>query len=535
MGVELPLFSFFSTFLLILILPAIHYYSIPSASIIAWLFCCNLIHGINSILWFGNQGVHAPAWCDISSVVLLGAMVALPGCFLCIARRLEAITTRRDSEQRQGKTYETAFETATCFLVPTLYMGLHAIVQDRRFVILEDFGCQAAVGDSLPGLVIVWFPPLCISIIGIFFCLAAAINVGKSHYNSRQYFPSAPEMTSALFTRRITFVVSGMLYVAVVYVYALFSITSSGLLPWIQTRSQISEVEVAPSHSQMGIQSELIWWFIPVWSLLFVLSAIGEETQRRYCTTFTWLSRKFKRDLLPIHMRSSPKTATIPVHLLRSGWDHDLDLHSPVGSLRSKRFSLFKKAESARTSTPSPPPEDEAMFTRSTHDYLASSRAQRLHLPLPPPAVRLHNHASFAFSPKHSPAGTSATPTAPMSGDPVLSASPDSSFFPEDTWPQLPPAIGSSPRASPTIADPHRPSSPLSTRSSLGSTIIDALGAIPAHLREAPFNVNGPGVTTVPAGQGPRGPMQHRPSARKGPKKPEAIYMTVVHETAAGL
>ena len=234
-------------------------------------------------------------------------------------------------------------------------------------------------------------------------------------------------------------------------------------------------------------------------------------------------------------MRSSPKTATIPVHLLRSGWDDDLDLHSPVGSLRSKRFSLFKKAESARTSTPSPPPEDEAMFTRSTHDYLASSRAQRLHLPLPPPAVRLHNRASFAFSPKHSPAGTSATPTAPMSGDPVLSASPDSSFFPEDTWPQLPPAIGSSPRASPTIADPHRPSSPLSTRSSLGSTIIDALGAIPAHLREAPFNVNGPGVTTVPAGQGPRGPMQHRPSARKGPKKPEAIYMTVVHETAAGL
>jgi cytochrome c oxidase subunit IV len=133
--------------------------------------------------------------------------------------------------------------------------------------------------------------------------VAAAINISKSYYNSRQYFPSAPEMTSALFTRRITFVVSGMLYVAVVYVYALFSITSSGLLPWTsisQTRSQISEVEVAPSHSQMGVQSKLIWWFIPVWSFLFVLSAIGEETQRRYCTTLTWLSRKFKRDMLPI-------------------------------------------------------------------------------------------------------------------------------------------------------------------------------------------------------------------------------------------
>ncbi len=133
--------------------------------------------------------------------------------------------------------------------------------------------------------------------------MSAAINVGKSHYNSRSYFPSAPEMTSALFTRRVIFVLSGMLYVAFVHVYTLSSITSSGLLSWTsisQTRSQISQVEVIPSHSQLSIQSKLIWWFFPFWSLLFILSAIGEETQRGYRTTFTWLSRKFKRDMLPI-------------------------------------------------------------------------------------------------------------------------------------------------------------------------------------------------------------------------------------------
>ena len=66
MGVELPIISFLSAFLLVLILPApIHYYSIPSASLIAWLFFCNLIHGINSVVWNGNQAVHASAWCDI--------------------------------------------------------------------------------------------------------------------------------------------------------------------------------------------------------------------------------------------------------------------------------------------------------------------------------------------------------------------------------------------------------------------------------------------------------------------------------------
>jgi pheromone a factor receptor len=44
------------------------------------------------------------------------------------------------------------------------------IVQDHRFVILEDYGCQAAVYNSLPALIIVWSPPLCISVIGILYC-----------------------------------------------------------------------------------------------------------------------------------------------------------------------------------------------------------------------------------------------------------------------------------------------------------------------------------------------------------------------------
>lgn len=234
-------------------------------------------------------------------------------------------------------------------------------------------------------------------------------------------------------------------------------------------------------------------------------------------------------------MRSSPETTTVPVHLLRSGWDRDLDLQSPLGSFRSKRYSLFKKTESTRTSTPSPTFEDEATFTQCTHDYLASGRAQQLHFPLPP-AVRLQNHAPLALLPKQLPARTSAFPTTAVNGDPILFPSPDNSLFPADTWQQAPPSMHSSlsPRASAAFADPPRPSSPLSTRSSLGSTIIDALGAIPAHFRDAPFSVNGPGVSAVPAEQGPSRPMQHSPSSRKRPKKPEVIYMTVVHETTAG-
>jgi hypothetical protein len=235
-------------------------------------------------------------------------------------------------------------------------------------------------------------------------------------------------------------------------------------------------------------------------------------------------------------MKSSPKKISIPVHLLRSGWDRDLDLPSPHGSLRSKRFSFFKKTESMRSSTPSPtPPDDETLFTQSTHNYLASSTAQQLCLPSPPPVARVQDVSPFASLYRQSLVAPSVIPLAAMDVDPIMSESPDSPGFPVDTWPKPPAACYPSalPQASFTIIpDPPRPSSPLSIRSSLGSTIIDALGAIPTYFRDAPLGTPAPGVV---AAEGPRGPSLHRSSTRnKVPKKSDMVYMTVVHETITG-
>ncbi|KAH8984399.1 pheromone A receptor-domain-containing protein [Lactarius deliciosus] len=537
MRVELPTFSFLSVALLVSVLPGhVNFNNIPSVTIISWLFFCNLIHGVNSVLWSGNQAVHLPPWCDISSVVLLGAMVALPGAFLCVSRRLEATTSVRQTEGKHDKTHRTIFEAIMCLLFPVVFMSLHTLVQDRRFLIVKDLGCQVAVHNSVPALIIVWLPPLCISTVTILYCLSAAINVGKNRYNSRPYFPSSPEMTLSLFIRRIFFTVSGMLYIACVYVYVVSSVTSSGLLPWTsisQTRSQVARIEFVSSPSQISIQSELVWWFIPVWSLIFcLLSAVEEETRRGYRSMFAWLSQVFKRDDLPTHMRSSAKSATIPVHLLRSGWDHDLDLVSPVGSFPSISLSLFKKTGST-SSTPSPPPlEDEARFTQPMVPYLSSSTAQQLHLP---PAINPQNYAP-AVSPLMSirlPEGNLTVPKAAFDVESIVSTSPTGSIFSADTWPKPPPTIPSpgSPPVFAATADPPRPSSPLSVRSSVGSTIVDALGAIPPHLRDAPFNVYGPGVAAVPISRQPRGRIEHRSPTHKGSRKNDAIYMTVVHES----
>ncbi|KAI0060068.1 STE3-domain-containing protein [Artomyces pyxidatus] len=127
MRAELPLFSFLSLALLLLILPGqLKSNTIPAVSVIAWLFICNIIHGVNSILWADNVALHAPAWCDLATVLLLGAMVAVPGAFLCISRQLDLITTRTESGLKPSQRYRKLFEISMCIFLPVVYMSLRA-------------------------------------------------------------------------------------------------------------------------------------------------------------------------------------------------------------------------------------------------------------------------------------------------------------------------------------------------------------------------------------------------------------------------
>ena len=66
MRIELPAVSFFCLGLVILLSPVwICTRNAAVISLASWLFCCSLIHGINALLWAGNDAVHVPIWCDI--------------------------------------------------------------------------------------------------------------------------------------------------------------------------------------------------------------------------------------------------------------------------------------------------------------------------------------------------------------------------------------------------------------------------------------------------------------------------------------
>jgi pheromone a factor receptor len=77
------------------------------------------------------------------------------------------------------------FEVVICFGLPFVFLGLRGhlvlflcarayhllcllsdyIVQDHRFDIIEDLGCQPTVYASIPAIFILWFPQLLFSVV----------------------------------------------------------------------------------------------------------------------------------------------------------------------------------------------------------------------------------------------------------------------------------------------------------------------------------------------------------------------------------
>ena len=59
--------------------------------------------------------------CFIVTEVILGGMVAVPGAFLCIARRLDFASSKQSTATQLR---HTIFEVLTCIILPIVYMAL---------------------------------------------------------------------------------------------------------------------------------------------------------------------------------------------------------------------------------------------------------------------------------------------------------------------------------------------------------------------------------------------------------------------------
>jgi len=81
--VELPVLAFLAVLSLFVILPLhLNSRNIPFLFLISWLLVCNIIQGIDAIVWANNALIRAEGWCDLGEWLLETGLVASTSCLM---------------------------------------------------------------------------------------------------------------------------------------------------------------------------------------------------------------------------------------------------------------------------------------------------------------------------------------------------------------------------------------------------------------------------------------------------------------------
>lgn len=206
------------------------------------------------------------------------------------------------------------------------------IVQDRRFVIVEDMGCLPAVYSSVVSVIILWFPPLIM-------CIAAIVLLGMSELlpaiSTRTYFLSVMTvrdtwrrrhilasgldrsgMASPTFQRLLITCGAAVLILTCYIIFMTVASGADGFYPWTSwadVHSRMSEVEVVLSGDipvPEQIKIEMTWWIVPMLSLfVFGLLGFGEGTRAGYEAL---TAPTFDRLRLAFHRMGRTSSSTLP-------------------------------------------------------------------------------------------------------------------------------------------------------------------------------------------------------------------------------
>ncbi|KAJ3719616.1 pheromone A receptor-domain-containing protein [Lentinula guzmanii] len=547
---------------------------VAQLALVLWLLVCNLIQGINSLIWAGNTDIHVPRWCDLVTKVLLGLVVAIPGACICIATRLAHAHESDKAKKAASKRLQYILDVLFCFVIPVVYMCLHFIVQDHRFNIVENFGCSASIYPANEAIVLMLLPPMLLGV-GAFISSTRAFHRFSRGFKSLDAHTSASTMTSFPdFSRRTSTV---MIIASVTTIVTLFGhFVRSDIIPWVSwaaVHRNLTVIAIVKSDVDI-VPIEFAWWSVSSISWLYIgLSLVlGEDIRdvvRSSPQVYASVVKRYKnfeprlpslrisrRPLLPLHIRkrtAEPSSTMVePGEDLVSGWDDMIDLkskspipRSPTSTVRSGTSPVnHSSSPTPSRHSPSPiydktpvssvPPADlvrvsaspeDVAFSAYTSEYLHSPTAHTLGLqsPLVPPPSVYRSPSKTAQAPRV-PAKLGVPQSVP---DDVQSTI--SSIF-DAPWPQPPcspppftPRVGhESPAYSDTVLGEHDGSS--------------------ERVRNYARPFRGPSVHPVSEGVKALNVVSRAASptfskARKylragdHPPSNEAIYMTVVQET----
>ncbi|KAI1782019.1 pheromone A receptor-domain-containing protein [Ganoderma leucocontextum] len=300
MYAELPYVAFVAAFLVLVPLPW-HWRSgnVATLAMVAWLFVINVIYGVDAIIWSHNVKITALVWCDITGKIIIGAQMALPAACMCISIHLAQVASvARVQNTGADKRRRMIIELLLCFGIPLLWMGLHYLVQGHRFDIIEFYGCRPNTYISIPGILLLWVPPLIYSLVTLVFSAIALKYFLQHRITFARYLENSNSgLTASRYLRLMA-----MAFVEIIITTVSSSITlwftSLSLRPWTNFAdvhydfSRVATLPIVFAPRTITSYYYVTWYIIPVSSLIFfVFFAFGQDAIREYSACFAWIRR----------------------------------------------------------------------------------------------------------------------------------------------------------------------------------------------------------------------------------------------------
>ncbi|KAG8723774.1 hypothetical protein FRC09_001797 [Ceratobasidium sp. 395] len=375
MRVHLPVVSFVCTALILIPLPW-HWRArnIATVSIIVWLTLVNIPRGINAIVWADTVVVKYPVWCDITSKLVIGANVGLPASTLCICRYLAAVASPRHTiPTASDKRRRMVFELLMTIGLPAIAMILHYIVQGHRFDILEDIGCNPTTYVSVAGLIIVFLPPMVLSLGTLLYAGLAFFWFLRRRAQFQERLQSNQTgLNTGYYFRLIALSVMEMLFSTVMSAYVLaITVRDGGLKPWVSWEHVHSNWLRVGQFAKILLPRSfwshfwITWYIGPVASLIFfVFFGFGREAKVEYAKAWRWVQRRVFR------MQPKPQLSDLPVCARGGLRTMSSTMSTPaMVKLESETSLAAEKWDEAPTSTYTasrpPSPADRSLTTTS--------------------------------------------------------------------------------------------------------------------------------------------------------------------------
>jgi len=209
MGLVGAVLSFVCAGLLSVYLPVKRVYSsVPQLSLILWFIGCNVIQGVNGLLWNSNVELRAMVWCDIGELghdgnflkksdadyfeatrFTIAAKVGIAGALVCLARDVELFASTRSIVTNPIVVRNRLIlDFFLCLIFPLFCLlfrklscldeiiysahdsTLDLFVQDHRFDLFKDLGCVASFHRSVNGSLAMFVPVMFLSCLGFALC-----------------------------------------------------------------------------------------------------------------------------------------------------------------------------------------------------------------------------------------------------------------------------------------------------------------------------------------------------------------------------